>query len=502
MDSPRHPREKTLLATVFLLNGVEFLQAGMMAFGAAPIMGQIGASPEEFTVVTILYAVVAIAAIAQMGWLIERLGWRRYVQASVAVFVVGTAICAGSSSLGQFLLGRLVMALGGAPFMTSARLMITHMPPTPRRFLGIKVFASALAIGNALAPWLAGEAVTADRWSVIFIVPGLLAGCAAILAIWCLPNQPAPAAQRSAQHLPAMAALVAGCFLVLYAFQRATYDFFDDPAPLAVCAGAGVALLWLVVRQLAAQRLPLLALSRLWQPRYLAGLALFTVCYMVLGANNYMLPVLTQRALGNSWQVAGTVQAGGLLSALAAFWVMAAILPAYPAPKKFYTAGFVFLAACGVLLFRLNGDADLWRDVFPAVAGYGAFIILVMATTALQAFAGLQQDAQGFNHGQQLKNMMSQFGVAAGVAVAALSLQWRNGEHYTALVARFGNGDAAFNEAVARLAQTQPAQVAVGQLAQQLNQQAILLASLDYFGFLVVFSLLGIGVMTLQRVLK
>ncbi len=48
----------------------------------------------------------------------------------------------------------------------------------------------------------------------------------------------------------------------------------------------------------------------------------------------------------------------------------------------------------------------------------------------------------------------------------------------------------------------QATQVAVGQLAQQLNQQAILLASLDYFGFLMVFSLIGAVTMVAQRVLK
>jgi hypothetical protein len=157
---------------------------------------------------------------------------------------------------------------------------------------------------------------------------------------------------------------------------------------------------------------------------------------------------------------------------------------------------------------RLNGDANLWRDVFPAIAGYGAFIILVMATTALQAFTGLQADAQAFNNGQQLKNMMSQFGIAAGVAGAALSLQWRSGEHYTALTARFSNSDIAFSDAVGQLASAlsvqgaQAAQLAVGQLAQQLNQQATLLASLDYFAFLMVLSLIGAVTMVAQRVLK
>jgi MFS family permease len=509
MAPPKHPREKTLLATIFLLNGIEFLHAGMIAFGAGPIMGYIGASPEEFTLATVVYAVVAVAAISQQGWLVERMGWRGFIQASVAVFVAGAILCGGSDSFGRFLLGRAVMGLGGAAFMTSARIMITLMPPSPRRFLGIKVFASALASGNALAPWLAAEMVTRDQWSMIFAILAVAAIAAAGFASLCLPTARTPSPQRSGGHPLALLTLVGGCGLALYALQRATYDFYHDALPLLAALAAGTALLWYFVYDQRRQARPLLVLARLGQPRYLAGLALFTLCYMVLGANNYMLPVLTQRALGFSWEAAGRVQGAGLLAALAAFWTMAGIMPRDPSPKKFYVAGFVLLATCGGVLMQINGDANLWRNVFPAIAGYGAFIILVMATTALQAFAGLQQDTQAFNNGQQLKNMMSQFGIAAGVAGAALSLQWRSGEHYTALAARFSNSDAAFTEAVGSLGSAlsanhgvQAGQLAVGQLAQQLNQQATLLASLDYFGFLMVVSLIGAVTMAAQRVLR
>jgi MFS family permease len=509
MAPPKHPREKTLLATIFLLNGIEFLHAGMIAFGAGPIMGHIGASPEEFTLATVVYAVVAVATISQQRWLVERMGWRAFIQASVALFVAGAAICGGSDGFGQFVLGRAVMGLGGAAFMTSARVLVTLMPPSPRRFLGIKVFATALALGNALAPWLAAEMVTRDRWRMIFGILGAAAVAAAGCASLCLPTERAPREQRSDSHRLAMLALVGGCFLTLYALQRATYDFYHDALPLLAALAGGCALLWYFMHHQRRQERPLLVLARLGQPRYLAGLGLFTLCYMVLGANNYMLPVLTQRALGFSWQVTGMVQGAGLLAALVAFWTMAIIMPKDPSPKKFYVAGFMLLAVCGGLLMRLNGDANLWRDVFPAIAGYGAFIILVMATTALQAFTGLQTDAQAFSHGQQLKNMMSQFGIAAGVAGAALGLQWRSGEHYTALTARFSFGDAAFADAVGQLSSAlsvshgaQAAQLAVGQLAQQLNQQATLLASLDYFGLLLAFSLIGAVTMVAQRVLK
>jgi DHA2 family multidrug resistance protein len=510
MQAAKHPREATLLATIFVLNAIEFLQAGMIAFSAGPIMGEIGATPEDFTIATAVYAVVAMGAIAKQAWLVERLGWRTFIQASVAVFVIGAAVCASSGGFAQYLVGRAVMGMGGAAFMTSARMMVNLMPPSPRRFIGIKSFASALAIGNALAPWLASEAVSHERWPAIFGLLAVLAVVAAALGSVWLPTARTPVEQRSGTHQLMLFTLLGGSFLGLYALQRATYDFYADALPLlAGVALAGAALLYFVHHQSGHAR-PLLALGRLAQGRYLMGLMLFTLCYIVLGANNYMLPALMQRALGFPWEVIGEVQSAGLMIALPGFWVMALVLARFPAPKKFYVAGFGALALFGVLLARLNGEANLWTDVMPAIGAYGVFIILVMATTAMQAFLSLQHDAQAFANGQQLKNMLSQFGIAFGVAAAALGLQWRGSEHYAVLNRHFDSADAIFNHSVGQLAEqltaagqgAQAGQLALVQLVQQMNQQATLLASLDYFRFVIGFAVVAALGMMVQRVLK
>ncbi len=506
---PRHPREGLLLATIFLLNGIEFLQAGMLAFGATPILGEIGASPEEYTLVTAAYAVVAIGAIGHMGWFVERVGWRAFVQASIALFVAGAALCATSSSLPQFLAGRIVMGLGGAAFMTTARLLINLMPPSPRRFIGIKTFASALAIGNGSGPWVAAQVIGADRWPLLFVLLAGLALAAALLATLCLPTEPAPADARSGSYPLPLALLLAGCFASLYGLQRAQYDFYGSALPLVAGLALGAAAVTYFARQQSGQARPLLVVARLAQPRYLAGLAIFTLCYMVLGGNNYVLPQFVQRALGQPWEVAGAVQSAGLLAALPAFWVMASIIPRDPSPRKFYVAGFAALATFGVLLSNLNAGAHVWTQVLPAVACYGAFIILVMATTALHAFAGLQQDAQAFAHGQQVKNMLAQFGLAAGTALAALSMQGRSADHYAVLNNRMHMGDPVFAGLVDQLTGIftpelglQAGQAAVAQLAQLLAQQATLLASVDYFRYVAVLAVAGAVVMVWQKVLR
>ena len=159
-----------LLSTILLLTLLEFLQSGMIAFAAGPIMGEIGASPEEFSLTTVAYAAVAISTISKQRWLVERLGWRNFVLASLGLFILGSAICATSDSYPAFMAGRVIMGLGGAAFMTTGRVLVNLIPPSPQRFAGIKYFATGLAAGIAFAPGLASLSVAHDEWNGIFVL--------------------------------------------------------------------------------------------------------------------------------------------------------------------------------------------------------------------------------------------------------------------------------------------------------------------------------------------
>lgn len=490
MDAGRHPRQATLLAIVFLLNGTEFLQSGMMAFGAGAIMGQVGAAPEDFVMVTVLYAAVAVTTVAMQHWLVERIGWRAYIGLSALLFAGGAAIAGSSVGVAQFMLGRAVMAAGGAGFMTAARLLINLIAPGPQRMKGIGAFGLSLALGNALAPWLAASAVDIECWPLMFAVPAAMALTAALLARGVLPTELAPAGIRSETAAWVPLTIFGASFSGLYALQRAAFDFYDDPAIMLLCLTLCAAGALLVIRRQLRDARPLLAVRALLHVRYLAGLALFALCYLILGANNTMLPVLLQRALLAPFTAIGALQSLGLLSSVLAFVLMLAVMKRSPAPRKFHVAGFGFLAYFAWQLARLDTGANLAADVLPAIAAFGVFLILVLATTAIHTFTGLQGDPVGFNHGQMVKNMGSQFGIALGVAGSTVALQWRIGEHYTLLAERLNQAALA------------AAPQALAQLAQTVNQQAALLAGIDYFKALMALALAAALAMALQRVFK
>ena len=504
---PRHPQ--LLLFTIFLLTAIEYLQSGMIAFGSGPIMGEIGAAPEEFSLISATYACVAIAAIAKQRWFAERLGVRRFILLSLALFMVGAAVCASSSTYLQFLAGRICMAMGGGSLMTSARLLVNLFPPSPGRFNGIRYFASALAVSSASAPWLASVAISHDGWRWIFLALIVVAAVALLLAAACLPAGVPARELRSQSHPVLLMLLMAGSFGVLYALQRSWYDFYGDATMLAAAGLVGVLALGYFVRAMHRHERVLLNLKALHNTRYWSGVALFTFCYILMAATNYTLPALLQRGLGFPWEAIGQVQAVGLAGTVVSWLFLSILLPRKPAAKKYYLAGFLALAVFGWKMSQLSPAAGLWSDFVPALACYGVFVMLVLATTAMHTFREVSHHETVFSHAQQIKNMLAQFGASVGISLATINLQTRSAMHGEALRGHFAAGDPLYEQALHQLgaayaqggAANGEALAAAG-LAQLHAQQATLLASLDYFVIVAVVGVAGTLVMIGQRVLR
>lgn len=500
-----------LYATIFVLTSIEFLQLSMVAFGAGPIMGEVSITPEDFSLIAAMYASVAILMISMQRWFVTRLGGRLFIQCATTVSLLGAVLCATSDDFTSFLLGRMVMAVGGGALFTSARMIIHHALAGPRRFVGIKSLAYGVALCIAAGPWLAAQAVSNDTWSAIFWLLAIMDVLAFVLASSSLSNDlrgSEPGRSDSNPWLQVL--LVGGSFALLYALQRFYYDFYGDVVFVAgVLVAALVALLMYAHHQRRHSR-PLLHLREMLHLRYIAGVTLFLFAYLMLGANNYVVPVMLQRTLGYSWETVGHFEALGALAAVATFAVVSKVLPKHPAPRKFWIAGFLALASFGMLLARLDPAANPWLHILPALACYNIFLLTVLPITAMQAFRQMENDETVFSNAQQVKNMLAQAGIALGISVATLGQQWRTTVHYNMLNAQVTPDNPIYISTIQHLqgalassvGPVQATQIAVARVAQMLAQQSAMLANIDHFMLIGVFGVLGIFVTLVQKVFR
>lgn len=507
----RNSGGRLLYATIGVLTSIEYLQSGMTAFAAGPIMGEVSINLEDFSLVATAYASMAILVISMQRWFVERFGARRVIQCATAISVIGSVLCATSDDFRSFLIGRVVMALGGAPFFTSARMMIHHLLVGPQRLTGIKVLVTSLALSTAAAPWLASLAVSHETWNAIYWLLAALGLLAFALSGIALPSQPvASPGQRSESDPWLQLLLVSGSFVLLYALERVYYDFYSDAAALAAAISAAVMALLIYFYRQGHSAHPLLRVREMLHTRYLAGMALFMFAYIMLGANNYVIPMMLQRTLGYSWETAGHVQALGLGVAVAVWTVMTKMLPRYPSPRKYLVMGFIGLATFGALLAGLTPAANLLLDVLPALAMYSVFVLTVLPVTAMQTFREMEDNESVFSNAQQVKSMLSQAGIALGITLATLGQQWRTTVHYGLLNAQMNPDNPIYAATIQHLQEAltstlgagQATVVATAQVAQMLAQQSAMLANIDHFRLIAVLGCLGVLVTLVQRVFR
>jgi MFS family permease len=465
-----------LLATIFLFTLIEFLQSGMNVFAAGPTMGQVNAAPEQFAFISALYASLAVLSISQMTVLVQRLGWRDYLLASVALFLLGAWICAASTSVAGFGAGRVLMAAGGGVFMTAARMLINLIPPSPQRIAGIAAFGGALATGMSASPWLAAALVGRELWSALFLVLAVPAALAAALVWRYLPADASTLdGSPSRFHFADGIALAAAAFLLLYSLQRLAYDWYGERHRAVTGLLSGLACAVCFLASHARRKQPFLRLEMLGSRRFVTGLVVFALCYALLGAFNTVLPQLMQRVLGIAFEPAGALQTAGLSAAIPAFGLMLLVVRRRPHATKFYVCAFLLLCAFGWHFAHIDPAVPAWTGIAPWLGLFGAFVMLGMATTALHAFKDLQADNVLFSHAQQLKNMLGQFGLALGAGGSAVLLQNRSAIHGARLA-----------EAASASAATQA-------------QQAGLLGSVDLFWVMAWIGIAGAVVLAMQR---
>lgn len=500
-----------LRLTIFVLTAIEFLQSGMIAFAAGPIMGGLGMSPEDFSAVSAAYASVAILMISMQRWLVERLGWRGFILASAVIFIAGCIGCAQADAFIGFLCGRLAMGVGGAAMFTSARLLVNVIPPGPARFVGIKALATSLALATAAAPWLASVLIAEEQWHAIFAVVAGLGLVAFLLAYFHFPRLQMPVLPPTSRaSLPRQLLLLCGSFGVLYALQRLYYDFYGDVGTVVVVLFAALAALGVFFVGEARQTSPLLQVRATFSLRFASGLGLFLFAYVMLGANNYVVPIMLQKTLGLSWETVGHVEAIGLSGAIVTWVIMSQVIPRSPAPRKFLMIGFLALGTFAFLLGRLTTATDLWVHVIPAIVCNSVFILTVLPIAAMQTFRDLEQDQAVFGNAQQLKNMMSQAGIALGVSLATIGQQWRITAHYAVLNEQITPTNPVFVNTLERIRTAlgpafgpeQSMQLAVAQIAQLLSQQSAMLANIDHFRVVVMLAAIACVLTLTQRVFR
>lgn len=128
------------------------------------------------------YTLALSALLLSAGSLGDRYGRRRLYLTGMAVFTLGSAICAASPGIGLLIAGRIVQGAGATSLIPGSLSILTQAFPDPaRRARMIGLWSGFGALAIAAGPILGGILVEGIGWWAIFLI-NLPIGAATVIA--------------------------------------------------------------------------------------------------------------------------------------------------------------------------------------------------------------------------------------------------------------------------------------------------------------------------------
>lgn len=160
---------------------------------ALPAMASsLGESPLRMQSVIIAYSLTMAVVIPASGWLADRFGTRTIFQAAIALFVIGSLLCAAAQSLSVLVIARVVQGVGGAMLLPVGRLSVLRTFPREQYLQALSFVAIPGMIGPLIGPTLGGWLTQTFSWHWIFLINVPVGLVGAIATIRYMPNARLP----------------------------------------------------------------------------------------------------------------------------------------------------------------------------------------------------------------------------------------------------------------------------------------------------------------------
>jgi EmrB/QacA subfamily drug resistance transporter len=399
------------LITVCLVLFLTFLDTTIVSVTLGSVQSDLGAGVISLQWVVNAYALVFACLMLVAGSLADRLGRKPIMLAGIAVFCVGSVVCATAPNVDVLIAGRAIMGVGAAASEPGTLSIIRHLYPDARqraRALGVWTAVSGLAL--ALGPVVGGLLVGVGDWRTVFWFNLALSLVLLVATARYVPNSADPRAEPIDVRgfVLGSAALAVAVYAVI-AGETHGYGSWWILA-LFVVAVAALAAFVVVERHTPG---PMLNLRYVTRPMVAAALFVAFAVYFGVFSIFFFTALYLNGIIGYSgWRMAG------VFSPMAVAIVLGAVLTgrwvAAVGPKVPMISGCV-LSAVGMMLARtqLTAHPSFWPLALAlAVAGLGFGVAVVPLTSAVLSHVPPEDSGMAAS----ATNTSRQIGAVVGVA--------------------------------------------------------------------------------------
>src|SRR5262249_8390009 len=213
------------------------VQVSTLTFGLAitstsvvvpQIRGALSLTHDEGAWIVTLFLAATAVATPLTGWLAGKLGWGRFMVATLAGFTLSSLACGLAESFEALLFARVAQGLFGAPLMPLGQGMLLATFPRHMHPLVLMLWGTGSVMGPTLGPILGGVIAESLNWRWAFLVMVPIGVLTTALAVFALGDQErGTAAHLGMTGFAALALCMGSAQLLL---DRGHHlDWFDSP---------------------------------------------------------------------------------------------------------------------------------------------------------------------------------------------------------------------------------------------------------------------------------
>lgn len=393
---------------------MQMLDATILNTALPEIAADLDESPLDMQLAVVAYTLTVALLIPLSGYLADRFGTKKVFFGSIAVFILGSALCAASGSLFELTLSRVVQGIGGSMLIPIPRLTILRMYDKSKLLNAINYAVMPALIGPVLGPLAGGYLVEYASWHWIFLLNLPIGLLGFILGRNIMPD--IKGSNISLDFKGYLIFSAAACLLLLSAesLSHALPPYF---ALLPLCGGLLFARRYF--RHMKTASKPIYSADLFLIRTFRLGLAGNLFSRLGISSIPFLMPLMFQVAFGFGASLSGWLVAPVALSSLLVKPLIA------PLMKRFgYRTVLLWntklLAAFIMLLALPDGNSPLWIWIFLSLA-IGACNSLQFSAMNTLTLADLRPQQTG--SGNSLMAVNQQLAISMGIVVGALILK-------------------------------------------------------------------------------
>jgi DHA2 family multidrug resistance protein len=411
------PKGQRLIVTVGVMMAVllQVLDTTIANVALPHMQASLSATQDTINWVLTSYIVSSAIALPISGWLADKVGRKRLLLVSVAMFTVASVLCATATSLEEMVLFRALQGIGGAFIVPLAQATLFDINPREKHGQAMALFGGGVMIGPILGPVLGGWLTDSYSWRWVFLV-NLPVG----ILCWLVMARFMPKTETHQRRFDMFGFILLGlCLVGLQLFlDRGEQNDWLSSWEIRIELGLAIAAGWMFLVHMVTSEHPLFERAMFLDRNFATSLLFMAVTGVLLLAGLALLPPLLQNLYGYSVLQSGFLTAprgvGTLISML-----LAGRLVGKVDSRVLVGIGVVFM---GVSLHMMTGfaiDQPSRPVIFSGVVqGLGLGLIFVpLQTLAFETLAPRLRTT-----GAALLNLSRNIGGSIGISVVSTQL--------------------------------------------------------------------------------